>query len=346
MVTEISINKAPALASAFVGQSSFSQKLLNFSITLAQNAQNNQPTSFAESQGASQSGTISISGARARCRIAGAGAPAGNSADIAIYGLSPSLMNQLSTLGIVQDSISQNTIIVSAGTASDLDASAANALSSPLSGFPVVFGGTTYFAFSDYNQMPDVPLRITAQGGLFNAVQSVNPASYTGSTSIVSIFQNFANQLSLPFENNGVTGTISNPYYPGNLLQQIYQAAEHANINANIVDGGTKLAIWPAGGSRTTQTNITLISPQTGMIGYPTFSPNGFMAVKMLFNPDVLFGSNIQVQSSIPQANKTWTVYKLDLALDTLIPDGDWMGTALCYPQGLAAPAPASPVGS
>ena len=76
------------------------------------------------------------------------------------------------------------------------------------------------------------------------------------------------------------------------------------------------------------------------MVGYPSFANNGWLVVNMIYNPDVVFGGNIQVQSDIPQANKTWTVYKLDLALDTLVPDGDWIGTALCYPKGVNAPAP------
>lgn len=342
MVT-IDINKAPAAVapSTFLSQSSFSQKILNFSITLASNAPQPQPSGFAESQSMQTPGTYNITGARARCRITNAGAPAGGSAQIAIYGLSQSLMNQLATLGMVVDSVSKNSILVSAGTASNGDASAANANAVPFAGFPVVFGGTIWFAYGDYDAMPEVPFRITAQTGLFNAVQSVAPASFTGSTSIVSIMQGFANQLGVPFENNGVSGNLSNPYFPGTVLQQMYQAAEHANVHAQLVDGGTKLAIWPIGGSRTSQTNVPLVSLNTGMITTPSFAQNGWMIVKMLYNPDVVFGGNIQVQSqNVPQANKLWTVYKLDFALDTLFPGGDWMATAYCYPKGVNAPAP------
>ena len=344
MTTQITIpatkfaDAAASSASTFASQPSFTQKLLNFSITLDPNAQTTQPTTFAE--GGPSSGTYNIAGARARCRIINAGAPAGSTADIAIYGLSQSLMNQLATLGVVVDSVSKNQIIVSAGASSLDDASSANASQSPLSGFPVVFGGTVWFAYGDYNNMPDVPFRITAQGGLINAITSVAPASFTGSSDIASIMQSFADKLGVPLENNGVNATLTNAYFPGTLLQQVYQAAFHAGINAQLVDGGTKLAIWPLRGSRTSQTDIPLISPDTGMIGYPSFAQNGWLIVRMLYNPSVLFKGNIQVESSIPQANKTWTVYQLNYNLDSLMPDGEWMATALCYPNGVNAPAP------
>jgi hypothetical protein len=206
----------------------------------------------------------------------------------------------------------------------------------------VIFGGTIYFAFGDYNNMPDVPFRFSAKAGLYNQVQSVPATSYQGSASIVSIMQAFAGRLSVPLENNGVTGTLQSPYYPGSLMQQIYQAAEHADIFAQLVDGATKLAIWPKTGYRTSQTKIPLISPDTGMIGYPTFGQNSYLYVRALYNPDVLFKGTIQIQSSLPQARGTWVVQKMDLVLDSLLPGGDWMMILQCWPVSAAAPPPPS----
>lgn len=344
MTTEIAITKFSQSAQApstFASQPSFTQKLLNFSITLAQNAQGAQPTSFAEAQGSASPGTISVSGARARVRIANAGAPSSSQADMLIYGLSESLMNQLTTLGVIFNRVEKNQIIVSAGAASNADASAANASQAFSQNFPVVFGGTIWLGFGDYSQMPEVPFKIVAQGGLIAAVQSAKPTSYNGSTSVADIIQNIAGQMGVAFENNGVSATLQNPYYPGTLLQQAYQVGEHANVGVGLVDGGTKLAIWPSGGSRTSQSSVPLISKTTGMITAPTFAQNGYMFVKAVYNPDVLFRGNIQVQSdNVPQANKTWTVYKMDLVLDTLDAGGDWMMILSCFPTGLSAPPP------
>jgi hypothetical protein len=352
MADIITINKAspplpPPGPSTFASQSSFTQKLLNFTVQLAASPGGLQPTAFAGQGGSLSPGTINISGARARCRIKNAGAPAKGTADIAIYGLSQSLMSELATLGLAVNSVTKNNIIISAGAASLPLASAANATLSPLFGFPVVFAGTIWFAYADYNSMPEVALRLQAQIGLAQAVISAAPTSYNGSTSIESIMQAFADALGVPLENNGVTGSLSNPYFPGTLMQQIDQAAEHANIRALLVDGGTKLAIMPLGGSRTSLTSVPLISKTTGMIKAPSFAGNGWLVVEFTYTPDVAFLGNIQVQSdTIPQANGPWTVFNLDLSLDTLVPRGDWKATAMCYPQGLSpGPPPTVPIG-
>lgn len=332
----ITVNAQPSSSSSsFASQSSFAQKILNFTFTLTSNPQSAQPATFS----GTNSNQLSVSGVRAQCRITNASPPSASSADIKIFGLPQSVVNQLSTL-VPVEKLQRNTILVNAGVSSTGDASAAAANAAPASGFPVVFGGTISYGVGDYSNMPDCSLHILAQAGLIEAVIPAKPSSFPGQTSVVAIMQNFANLLNVGFENNGVTTQISNPYYPGTIMQQIYQCAYHAGINAQLVDGGTKLAIWPQPGSRTSQTNIPLVSAQTGMVGYPLFTPTGYLIVKMIYNPSVIYGGNIQIQSSIQPANRTWSVYGLNLALDTLVPGGEWMATVLCYPQGLTAPVP------
>jgi hypothetical protein len=343
----ITINKAsPPFPlpgpSTFASQSSFTQKLLNFTFILADTPGGLQPTSFAGQQGiGGGGGTLNVTGARARCRINAGATPGYPTANIAIYGLSQSIMSQLATLGIAFNSVTKNSILVSAGAASLPLASAANATLSPLSGFPVVFAGTVWFAYVDYNSMPEVSLRIQARTGLSGSIISTAPTSYQGSTSIESIMQKFADALGVPLENNGVSGSLSNPYFGGTLMQQIFQAADHAGIRAELVDGATKLAIMPLAGSRTSLTNVPLISKNTGMIKAPSFAGNGFLAVEFVYNQDVALFGNIQIASdNVPQANGPYTVCSLDHSLDTLVPRGDWKTTALCYPRGLSPPPP------
>lgn len=309
----------------FSGQQSYVQRLLETTVTLAPNQQTGQPIKFA----GTQSDTVTLEGFRTSVRIENSGAPAGSRASVRIFGMAPNLMNQLSTLGMVFNSIQRNSISISAGDAQ--------------SGMSPVFAGTIAFAFPQYNAAPRVPFCFECQTGLLDNVVPVPASSYPQSTDVATIMSGFARQMNLGFENNGVTVQLpAGSYYPGTLWNQIQRVARHAHINALVVDGGTKLAIWPIGGSRTSLSgkNIPLISADTGMKGYPTFAPNGYMIVESLFNPQVAFGGTIQVQSSIPQANRTWVVQKIDLALDSLVPKGEWMATMYCYPLGFAAPVP------
>lgn len=348
MAELITINKASPPASqpsTFASQPSFAQKILNFSFQLTGAPSTAQPSTFADANGLDTgSDTANLSGYRSRVRITNATVPMGSTCEGTIFGMSQSLMSQLSAVGPSINSIQRNNVIVSAGASSGDSAAAAAANQAPLSGFPVVFAGTIFFALGDYNNQPEPPFRFSARSGLYNQVASTAPTSYQGSTSIVSIMQTFANQLGVAFENNGVSGTLQNPYLPGTLMQQVYRAAEQAGIYAQLVDGGTKLAIWPSNGYRTTQDNAPLISPDTGMIGYPTFGPNSYLYVRALYNPDVVFKGTVQIESNvIPQANGKWTVQKVDYLLDSLLPGGDWQMVLQCWPayQG-APPAPPS----
>jgi hypothetical protein len=319
---------SPFPQTPFQPQSSFTQKLLQVSVTLNPgSAMVNALANFAGGGNA-----VTLIGHRTSVRVSYAGAPSGSYATIRVWGVNQSLMNQLSTLGMVFDSVQRNSVIVSAGDA--------------VSGLSPVFGGVAWQAYGEYDNMPDVPFVFTCQAGLDDATVAATPSSFTGVTDVATMMSGYARLMNKQLENNGVTAKLSNPYYGGNVWQQVQQAARDANINAEIVNGGSTLAIWPVGGARSvTNAPMPLLSPNTGMIGYPTFAGNGYLVVRHVFNPLVAFGGMIQVQSSLPQANKTWVVQKLDLALDSFLPKGEWAGVAYCQPSQFSAPVPPGTIG-
>jgi len=331
--TKILITKSNELSTpqpAVQSQESFVQRLLEITITLSPDQKTNQPIKFA----GTNSNTVTLSGNRASVRIENSGAPAGSRASVRVWGLTQNLMNQLSTLGIVFNSIQRNTVSISAGDT--------------VNGLTPIFAGTINYAYPNYNEAPNVPFCFECQTGLISAVLPVPASSFPQSTDVATIMSGIARQMNVGFENNGVTVQMPPSYFPGNLMTQMRTVAEHAHINAELVDGSSKLAIWPIGGSRTSLSNqnIPLISAATGMVGYPTFAPNGYMIAKTIFDPKIAFGGTVQVESIIPQANRAWVVQKLDLALDSLVPKGQWFSTCHCYPSGFAAPPPPSGGGS
>lgn len=316
--------------SDFQSQNSFQQRLLQFTITLAPQQSTGQPTSFASSG----KNTITLDGFRASVRIQNAGTPSKVQADFRIYGMEDSKMQQLAVLGQIFNSVQKNSILISAGN--------------PNSGFAPVFGGTIWAAMPDYNQAPVVPLIGSAQSGYYSGVVPIPASSFGQSTDVATIMSQLAQKYQpqpLQFENNGVSVQMPPTYLPGTLQQQIARVARAAHINWQIIND-KKLAIWPIGGSRTSITAIPLVSAATGMIGSPTLSPNGYAVVRSIFNPQISFGAQIQVQSAVvPQANRKWVVQKMDLELDALTPRGRWRQILYCYPSNLPAPAPPSPGG-
>lgn len=293
----------------------FTQKLIELSVQLASNTQTNQPNTFSESG----TDSVAISDKRTSVRIQNSGAPSSSAAQVMVYGLSGSLMNQLSTLGMVLNLVPKNQLTIKAGDTE--------------TGLTTVFSGTIANAYGDYSAAPDVPFILDCQSGLADATANVPATSFPGLTDVAQIMSGFARQMNLGFENNGVTTKLPAPYYRGSVQAQLRQCAEDAGINAERVNGNV-LAIWPRFGSRNTSRIPLIAAPPSGaMIGYPSFTQQGIL-VRNLFLPDIAFGGKVKVQTSVEalqKANGTWTVYKLDLALDSQIPKGQWSSTMYCY---------------
>lgn len=312
----------------------FSQKLINVTVQLAPNTQTNQPNTFAESG----TDTVTLSGSRTSVRIENSGAPADGRAQVRIWGMTPSLMNQLATLGLVFNLVPKNVLTIEAGDTAV--------------GMATVFTGTIWAAYGDYQAQPDVPFVFECLSGAAEAVINVPPSSFQGSVSVASMMSGFARQMNLGFENNGVSTQLTNAYFSGSAKDQAAKCAADADIKWGIINGNV-LSIWPKGGNRNT-TSVPVISPfpTGGMVAYPAFTQQGII-VKTLFDPRIAFGALVQVQSSLlsaiagaqptsPAAGgaqtfpSMWAVNKLDLALDSLLPKGQWVSTIYGYNPGYA----------
>lgn len=284
------------------------QRLINVAITLAQNTQTNQPNKFS----GTNSSSILVSGARTSVRISNSGAPTSSEATVNIYGLSLSLMNELSTLGAQRNLVPNNTLNIAAtGDATG--------------GFTNVFSGTILEAYGDFNAAPNVPFRMKVQSGLGDATLPALATGYDGSTDVATIMAGFARLRNLGFENNGVNIQLDNPYFSGSVFNQMRECAEHANIMAEVINGNV-LSIWPKFGSRTSVTTIPIIAapPDGQMIDSPSFTQQGVL-VKNVFDPRISFGARFKLASTVVEkANGIWVPYKIDLALDAQVPHGKW----------------------
>ena len=261
---------------------------------------------FALSQGNFQGGgnKASVVGLRSSASIVKAGGLSQGALQFAIYGLTLSTMNQLSTYGQVYTLIGRNTVTVSAGDDPD-------ALS-------VVFVGNITSAFMDGNAQPQVAFRGEAFVTGDIAVMPTPTTTMPGSIDAAGMLQLLAQQSNLKFENNGVTTKITNPHYSGAALQQIEAICTDAKCE-HVVDNGT-LAIWPSSGSRSGSTEI---SPQTGLVGYPAFNAQG-VVFRTLFDPTLTYGAAVELQSELTPACGSWIIHHLVYELETETAKGNW----------------------
>jgi hypothetical protein len=244
-------------------------------------------------------------GLRASANIVEAGGPSMGSLDLTVWGLNLSTMNQLNTLGLRAQMIRRNTVTLEAGDTER--------------GLTAVYQGTIRDAWIDFDSMPSVAFRVMCFAALYEAVKPIPPTTINGVADVASILSGLAAQAGVGFQNNGVTGSLYNPYFPGTIREQIARCAEHAHINWDLSNG--YLTIWPKNGQRSQF--VPLVRPDTGMVGYPGFQPMGVRAT-ILFDPSIRYGQKIRMESDLKGANGEWIISKMAHSLDSEIPNGQW----------------------
>lgn len=267
----------------------------------------------------SDGSTKTIAGKRIVAKISNAGAPSQGQLDCVIFGLPLSMMNQLSTVGTQWGVFNQNKVTIEAGDASRMS---------------LIFKGTIGIAFVDANAQPEVSFRFNAIAAGYESVSPIDPTSNESDTDVVKTLQQIATKAGLSFENNGVDTKIGPQYLAGSAIEQIRVLADAAGVMWTIENN--TLAVWPPGQARKGST--VLISPQTGMIGYPGFSTNSII-VRTQFNPQLRFGCQIEVKSDLTPACGTWNTFYVAHDLSAQLPGGPWLSEVRATPAAPGAPA-------
>lgn len=286
--------------------------------------------------------SLSIEGFRATVSITMAGGDFMSQMTAEIYNLPPDLTNILSTLGMynVMSSVFCNQIIVYASTDN----------SDPDHPFYIkVFEGSIIVAYLDNNQAPNPVFHIQSQpAGGFN-LRASPTVSFEGSVSKVDVVRaivyNFkqtlnANNINVNVSggdssinppirevvNCGVSGSLNNPHYHGDLMTQLDRVRIDGNFSISLQNG--VLYLYNVGDSIDEDDihgSPPLFARQTGMIGYPQYCSQGLI-INSIFRPEILFGQTVQVLSSIQPACGLWpAMVSLHHELSTLMPDGPWM---------------------
>ncbi len=265
--------------------------------------------------GGTDSNTVTLKNHHVVADIVNAGGESMGALQMRVYGLTQAMMNQLTVVGPIASAIrAQNKVNLAAGD--------------DVNGMKTVYTGVIDQAWGDYHGAPDVLFNLVGFAGLDTAILPVAPNSYKGAANVADIMAGLAKNANLTFENNGVSTQLSNPYFPGTTLNQIRECARAADILYTI-DRGI-LAIWPHSGARAG--DATVISPETGLVGYPSFTSNGLTLVTV-FNPDIKLGGQVKVISSLKVACGIWTVYTVSHALETERPGGSWFTKIECVPN-------------
>lgn len=260
--------------------------------------------------------TVTLTGLRVHAMVLAVGGAAQGALNMRVFGMPLDLMQRLTTVGAIANTIrGANKVQVAAG-----DEGGA---------LTTIYEGTIDSAYGDFNAAPDVAYNITALSALTAAMKPVGASSYKGATDVATIMRDLASKAGYAFDDHGVQVTLASPYFPGAVYQQIQACARAANIGYT-VDRGT-LHIWPKSSARGGE--VPLLSPETGMIGYPAFSSVG-LQVSSLFTPTAALGGRVDIKSLLKVANGRWRIARVQHDLQSETPGGHWFTQLELYPDG------------
>jgi hypothetical protein len=287
---------------------SFSPKLLRFTFVLSNNAMFE----------GTNSNRLTVEGLRATANVRCAGAPAFPEVTCQIFGMKQDDMNALTSPAFDLFGTTRNVLQVEANSGS---------------GWATIFAGQITEALPDYADMPNVSLRVRAQVLQYELIDPVPVTNYTGPTDVATIVQTIATKMQRAFENNGVSAQLDSPYLPNTLADQLRTVCEQAGVQLWADPASTVIAISPKGVPRNVP--VWVLSPATGLVGYPVIDSNGYIGVRSIFNPAFRFGGPVRVEGSdVPRANGDWVVNTLNHMLESNKPGGAWFSEMLLYPRG------------
>lgn len=194
----------------------------------------------------------------------------------------------------------------------------------------LVFSGNIVNAWADYSGMPDVFLHIQAQAAFFNQLKSVAPESWKGAVDVATAMKKLADKMGYAFESHGVQVTVDNPYLPDTAMEQAKALAKMAGC-VLFVDDKTLVLLPPNSGRLGA---IVKISPQSGLVGYPSFDMAG-VVFQTLFNPNLRFLAQFELITDQDRAAGIWVATSIAHRLESERPNGAWFSSVRGNFKGL-----------
>lgn len=251
---------------------------------------------------------LTVEGLRTSAVIQFGGGAVMPSAEVIIYGLSMQVMRRMMRIRWQDLNSMMNRIRIEVGEQGE-----------PL---VQVFQGNITFAYIDTSNAPEIGLRLTCMAGVVEAYRPATPVSYPGAKSVVAAIEEITLGMGYRFENSGVPGSLmmEDVTLVETDLNKIRKLCAAYQIDLYI--DNALIAICPQGAPR--KMRIPVLSPSTGLIGYPVPTTQG-VDVRCFFNPMVKFGGIIRIRDSLMEtANGDWRAFGVSLNLESETPGGNW----------------------
>lgn len=259
---------------------------------------------------------LTVKGLRTLVNVELATAPNPASATVRVYGLTLDHMNQLSQAGLSYKTRFDQ-IRIDAGD--------------DLTGMSTVFIGQIIDAYPDMRNQPDVSFYIYATPTPLAQLKPVEPTTFPGQVTSEQALKAISEKAGWTLESNGVKTALRSPYFQGTAWDQLLSCVRAADCFAHVDGVNNLLAVWPKDGARN-GFGEAIVSPDTGMIGYPTFQSINVIVKRLYDNKTIHMGQYIQIISQLTAANGRFRVNMINYDLSSEMPGGPWEMTMDCTP--------------
>lgn len=204
-----------------------------------------------------------------------------------------------------------------------------------------LFNGQIIDALADFNDVPEVPLKVTASGTFQSQSVVLQNRSFKGAAKVSDIMKYLAGQIGAGFDNVNVDDSfiLRDHTVQGSAVACIEATAKAANINWLLETVGTQqadlggtLVICKKGTTR--KDAVMEIHEANGLMGYPVIH-SGMVDVRCLFSPFYLPHKKVRLFSKEQDiANGDYYIAEIEHKLDSENPsNGDWESKlTLAYP--------------
>lgn len=220
------------------------------------------------------------------------GLPEKNSASVSIANISLADMEQMTFLAFQPLQSLKNLITIEVGEQGKTLAT--------------VFKGEITSAYADYGSVPDVEFKIEALSGGYAAQIGAKPISVKGNAKAADLIKQFAKEIGYTFKNEGVAASVRNAVFNGSPIEKARSVADE--VGAELLIDDDSMILMPYDKPRSG--GAVLLTPETGLIGYPSFTSDG-ISFSCFFNPNLKQGGQVKIESIVPRASGYWKITKL-----------------------------------
>lgn len=276
----------------------FKKKIIKVTLTLG-----GKEESFLSDSSMNQ---VSYTGLRISCSINyGNGSPM-PTANIRIFGLAMDKINKLVRIKWNTEQSLLDHVKIEAGNIGEE--------------LKVAYQGSITFAYPEMGGAPDIALTIESQSAMLERSKPMPSKAFEEGAKVQDIIELICKDMGYLFENNGVDKVAGDTALEGTDIAKITALCRNHDLDLAIEQG--LVAIMNKNSPRNLP--VPLITPKTGLIGYPTPTMQG-VSFSCLYNPLIRYKGAVEVsESMIERCNGKWFVFGARSLLEANIPNGLW----------------------